>query len=399
MTPEQISRRYNAWIVVRRWAGTWVDTLLVAAVLGGLLAACGTVRCGAALAMWSLFLVVYYVVLEGCTGRTFGKLVCRIVVVGPDGRAPGLRRGAIRTLVRLVDVNPLLAGGIPAGIAALVTESRQRLGDLAAGTYVLRAEDLPLLAAGPGPEGSSESWLPPGDLPPGARWAAWPALVSTLVSIALIVGGALAYRHADATEHPTTISCAQFLLSRPKDGWYRITGCQYNIADAVYYVSTFGAQSGAAAEGPIGELYLPLFASDPDDQTEASLVVLVKDERLRQIVRELDPIDENDEKGLRAWAEKYRSEVRSRKDIVGMVSGKEAGDATLPDEFAKSGGKRLAGDYRVIRQGEQPTHWGPIGAIVGGVFVAGLALIIWIIALVSAQTSDTRPVPARPYAP
>ena len=48
----------------------------------------------------------------------------------------------MRTLLRLFEVNPLLLGGIPAAIAVLCSKNRQRLGDMLAGTYVIRTKDL-----------------------------------------------------------------------------------------------------------------------------------------------------------------------------------------------------------------------------------------------------------------
>jgi uncharacterized RDD family membrane protein YckC len=48
----------------------------------------------------------------------------------------------VRTLFRLIEVNPILAGGLPAGIAVIATRGKQRLGDMAAGTYVLLDRDM-----------------------------------------------------------------------------------------------------------------------------------------------------------------------------------------------------------------------------------------------------------------
>ncbi|WP_342425462.1 RDD family protein [Paenibacillus sp. FSL L8-0502] len=84
----------------------------------------------------------YYLLLEGYTGYTLGKFVFRIKVVNGEGRPPGFLKSLIRTLLRLIDTNPLLMGGIPAVISVLVTASRQRIGDLAAGTYVVKVRDL-----------------------------------------------------------------------------------------------------------------------------------------------------------------------------------------------------------------------------------------------------------------
>lgn len=43
----------------------------------------------------------------------------------------------IRTVARIIEVDPLLFGGIPAGIVILSTKRKQRLGDILAGTVVV----------------------------------------------------------------------------------------------------------------------------------------------------------------------------------------------------------------------------------------------------------------------
>jgi uncharacterized RDD family membrane protein YckC len=45
-------------------------------------------------------------------------------------------------VARLIEVNPLLMGGVPAGIAVAVSAKRQRIGDMIANTYVVRARTL-----------------------------------------------------------------------------------------------------------------------------------------------------------------------------------------------------------------------------------------------------------------
>jgi hypothetical protein len=49
----------------------------------------------------------------------------------------------LRTLLRVIEVNPILLGALPAGIMLLVTKRRQRLGDLLAGTVVISNKILP----------------------------------------------------------------------------------------------------------------------------------------------------------------------------------------------------------------------------------------------------------------
>ncbi len=91
---------------------------------------------------WLVALVAYFVVFEALWGRTLGKLITGTVVIDRNGRAPGFAKALVRTVLRLIEVNPLLIGGLPAGIALLVTKRHQRLGDLLAGTYVVRKKYL-----------------------------------------------------------------------------------------------------------------------------------------------------------------------------------------------------------------------------------------------------------------
>jgi uncharacterized RDD family membrane protein YckC len=69
-------------------------------------------------------------------GRTPGKRWTGLRVLRDDGRPVDLLSSAIRNVVRLVDGLPL--SYLPAMISILVTKRNQRLGDLAAGTIVVR---------------------------------------------------------------------------------------------------------------------------------------------------------------------------------------------------------------------------------------------------------------------
>jgi uncharacterized RDD family membrane protein YckC len=94
---------------------------------------------GAALFAIALFAVLYlYDVLFEvlAAGRTPGKRVTHLRVVRAQGAPVDLRASAIRNLVRLVDALPT---AYLVGLLCIVLTSRnQRLGDLAAGTFVIR---------------------------------------------------------------------------------------------------------------------------------------------------------------------------------------------------------------------------------------------------------------------
>jgi len=132
-----IARSYRASVVAYRWGALMVDTLIAVGLLAPLYLVVRDWRA------WVFLLVVtqlvYFLVLEGGWGITLGKLAMGLRVVDKRGRAPGLLRGFLRTLLRPLEVNPLLA---PAAVVVLLSRSRQRLGDMLAGTYVLFADDV-----------------------------------------------------------------------------------------------------------------------------------------------------------------------------------------------------------------------------------------------------------------
>jgi uncharacterized RDD family membrane protein YckC len=137
-----VASGYRNGLLLRRWMGHWVDLI----VLGGILlvpdATLGNERYQATLPLWLGLAVLYFPITEGLTGRSLGKLLTSTTVTTVHGGPPGLVRAIKRTITRLFEVNPIILGGIPAGIAVLASARHQRLGDMWAGTYVVLARDL-----------------------------------------------------------------------------------------------------------------------------------------------------------------------------------------------------------------------------------------------------------------
>lgn len=145
----------------------------------------------------ALILVLVVLVLVGwptawetlTRGRTPGKMLLGLRIVRDDAGPIGFRQALTRALVGVVEIWAL--GGVPALICGLCTSPTQRLGDLAAGSYVIRDRirlDLPPTSTmppaladwargadlGPLPDGwvlaarvlVTRGW----SLSPGARW-------------------------------------------------------------------------------------------------------------------------------------------------------------------------------------------------------------------------------------
>jgi uncharacterized RDD family membrane protein YckC len=80
--------------------------------------------------------LIYFTVMEGYLGQTVGKMLLGIKVIREDTEeVPGLGAATIRTLLRLVDG---LFGYLVGFIAVMASAKRQRLGDMAAHTLVVR---------------------------------------------------------------------------------------------------------------------------------------------------------------------------------------------------------------------------------------------------------------------
>lgn len=112
---------------------------VVAAILGSKLPpGVSTQLAGVAAFLILVSWVAYFVLLEWLwNGQTIGKRQAGLRVIGPDGEPARFTAVLIRNLLRPIDFLPSAYG---LGVAMIfLTPRSQRLGDLAAGTYVVRA--------------------------------------------------------------------------------------------------------------------------------------------------------------------------------------------------------------------------------------------------------------------
>jgi uncharacterized RDD family membrane protein YckC len=116
-------------------AGLWI-----APAFGGMTASGFQLEGAPALIVIACALVsalVYQIGFEGLTGTSLGKVVTGIRVTTADGQPIGFRAATVRNLMRFVDG---LGVYLVAALPVLLTRRRQRLGDLAAGTMVVRRD-------------------------------------------------------------------------------------------------------------------------------------------------------------------------------------------------------------------------------------------------------------------
>lgn len=132
-----------------------IDMLLQGIVLGGLLALLvgflfeSNTSEALAIALLSitvlLVVVGYRLVMETLTrGRTLGKMVLGLKVVRDDGSSIRFRHALVRTLMwYFVDFAPWFAGS-PGIVSSLMNKQGKRIGDMVAGTVVIRERQQPI---------------------------------------------------------------------------------------------------------------------------------------------------------------------------------------------------------------------------------------------------------------
>ncbi len=146
-TPDHVVLRYDLAGGGNRGFAALVDFILAALVFAGAAFAfsslTGALGGGGQLSGLVLLLTLslawsYFVLLEWLwQGQTVGKRLYGLRVIRDDGAPAGFVAVLIRNLVRIIDFLPAFYG---VGLLMIIFSSRsQRLGDLAAGTYVVRA--------------------------------------------------------------------------------------------------------------------------------------------------------------------------------------------------------------------------------------------------------------------
>jgi hypothetical protein len=85
--------------------------------------------------------VFTFVLVEGLVGASLGKLLLGVRVVRSDGSRAGLGRSLLRFLLWIFDAIPYCFP-LVAVVAGFATKGHRRLGDMAAGTFVVATRDV-----------------------------------------------------------------------------------------------------------------------------------------------------------------------------------------------------------------------------------------------------------------
>lgn len=157
-TSQNVGIRYEAANVMERILATVIDAVIMLGVLIGLyvtvimIAVNGTFDSSTTEVLGWVFLgigildVLYPVLCETFwNGQTIGKRMMRLRVMRVDGTQPRIVDYFLRWLIGLVEI--VLTSGAVAAILIMASRNHQRLGDMAAGTTVVRLPKKSILSA------------------------------------------------------------------------------------------------------------------------------------------------------------------------------------------------------------------------------------------------------------
>ncbi len=123
--------------------------------------------------MITVFLILPTTVETATRGKSLGKLALGLRAVRDDAGPVSFQHSFVRALVGFVEIYVFF--GVPAFFSALLSSKGKRLGDYAAGTYVVRERVVLVLPP------------PPMMPPPLARWAAGADIASLPIGLAVAI--------------------------------------------------------------------------------------------------------------------------------------------------------------------------------------------------------------------
>src|SRR5438270_2501146 len=175
-TPERVSFDYQVAGLATRGIAQLLDLRILSVVLAGVyfaaiaVAAVGSDTVAYLVAVIGPFVCVfgYHWACEAFwSGQTVGKKALRLRAVGDRGEPLTFAQAGIRNVIRIVDFLPYFYG---VGLVVLFLNGRgKRLGDLAAGTIVVKDSDyLPLWKVPGGRQADWPAAPPPAPLAPSA---------------------------------------------------------------------------------------------------------------------------------------------------------------------------------------------------------------------------------------
>ena len=88
----------------------------------------------------SLVYLGYFILSEAMWSKTVGKKLFGLKIMRMNGEPLSWTSAIVRSLFRVVEVNPILLGALPGALTVLFSKRKQRMGDIFAETLVVQRD-------------------------------------------------------------------------------------------------------------------------------------------------------------------------------------------------------------------------------------------------------------------
>ncbi len=185
--------------------------------------------------------------------------------------------------------------------------------------------------------------------------------------------GASELKENMAAKAPTPLTWQAFSDEKPTAGWFKVSGAQLEVGDALWVEGRF--------DGEMGNIYIPARAADNEGDEEKPIEMLVKvsDPAIMQTVREMKELDTGTDEAALKYALSHMDQLIIKRPLTGTIA--DGFDAVDSDEkdVLQSADVQFADDFVILQEGEKPAIAIRIFMVLLGigVFGVGLFYLIW----------------------
>jgi len=179
-----------------------------------------------------------------------------------------------------------------------------------------------------------------------------------VVSIALLLVGGQRLREGwGCDSEPVPISIEGIAKSKPEKKWLKVTGGELVLLESTFFMS----------KGSMSELFIPLVKPGEEETKQFHVIVRTKQPGLLAAAQDIQRMEcPGDAKKAAAWTLENKDKLLRAMDVAGFVEpGSKASEETQR-ALVGMDRTRLAKDFVIVREGEEP-HSGGLALLVGGI--------------------------------
>ncbi len=208
-----------------------------------------------------------------------------------------------------------------------------------------------------------------------------------LMGLTLAWTGATEYKESSSAKAPVALTWPQFLAQKPESGWFKVSGAQLEVTDALWVEDIVG--------GEMDNVYVPARAANNENLENSPIEMLVKidDADIVATVKELKQLDKGTDEAAMQYVLSHEEQLIIQRPLVGTLA--EGFDAVDSDDekAIRRAEVSLASDFVILQENVKPDVGGRIFMLLGGI---GLALLGLFYIFKKPATPATPALPATP---